>query len=130
MIDIRKLVEVDISFLGTKIILAEFTLGVLGSLALGFFILLRSHSIWQMILGWYILSMGVNYVPMLVYAIAMVRHRGARPELGVEPRHGTRPNFKYTIQSLVLLVPLLVPGMAIVQELHKAHTVKLQSQGS
>ena len=124
MIDIRKLAAIDITFLGPRVILAEFTLGVLGSFALGLFILLRSHTIWQMSLGWYITSLGINYVPLLAYAIVIVRHGSARTELGDELGHPERANFKYTFQSLALLVPLLVPAIAVSQEWRKAQKTR------
>ncbi len=127
MINIRKLAAIDVAFLGPKVILTEFTLAVLGSLALGIFILFRSHSIWQMGLGWYLASLGINYVPLLLYAIVIARHRSARDEIGGELEHSKRANFKYTFQSLALLVPLLVPGIALAQEWHKA---KMARSGS
>lgn len=121
MINIRKLAAVDIAFLGPKVILAEFSLGVIGPLALGIFILYRSHSIWQAGLGWYIFSLGINYVPLLLYAAKISRDGTARAETADVMAQVPRPNFKYTIQSLTLLVPLLVPSIAIAQEWRKAH---------
>jgi hypothetical protein len=127
MIDLRKLAAVDILFLGSKIILSEFTLGVLGPLALGLFILLRSHSVWQTILGGYLVSLGFNYVPLLAYAIAIVRHHSASTEVGEELGQGTHASFKYTVQSLVLLVPFLAAGIAIAQEWHKMRSANLKA---
>lgn len=69
MIDFRKLAAVDIAFLGSRLILAEFSIGVFGSLALGVFTLLRSHSMGGIALGSYLLCIGINYVPLLLYAI-------------------------------------------------------------
>ena len=126
MIDIRKLAAMDIAFLGPRVILAEFTLGVLGSFVLGLFILFRSHSIWQMGLGSYIASLGINYVPLLLYAILIVRHRSATDEVSSELGHPKRANFKYTFQSLALLVPLLVPVLVLAQEWRKAQTARLR----
>jgi hypothetical protein len=44
VIDVRKLAAVDIAFLGAKVILAEFTLGVVGPVALGIFTPSRASS--------------------------------------------------------------------------------------
>jgi hypothetical protein len=73
VIDFRKLAALDIVFLGSRLILAEFSIGVVGSLALGLFALIRSHSVGGIALGSYLLFIGINYVPLLVYAISIVR---------------------------------------------------------
>ena len=69
MIDFRKLAAVDIAFLGSRLILAEFSIGVFSLLALGLLTLLRSHSLGGIALASYILCLGLNYVPLLLYAI-------------------------------------------------------------
>lgn len=75
VIDFRKLAAVDIAFLGSQLILAEFSIGVFGSLALGLLTLLRSHSVGTVTLGCYLLFVGINYVPLLFYATRIVRLR-------------------------------------------------------
>jgi hypothetical protein len=82
----RKLAAIDIVFLGSKLIIAEFAGGVLLCVALGMFVLFRGHSFWQFILGLYLISLGINYVPMLFYAVAITRGRSARAEMGDELR--------------------------------------------
>jgi hypothetical protein len=79
-----KLAAIDITFLGSKFIVAEFVGGVLLCLALGAFILLRAGSFWQFALGLYFVSLGINYVPMLIYALSITRSKSARAELGNE----------------------------------------------
>ena len=66
VIDLRKLAAVDIAFLGSRLILTEFSVGALGSLALGVFTLLQSHSAGGIALGSYLLCIGINYVPLLL----------------------------------------------------------------
>jgi hypothetical protein len=65
MIDPRKLVAIDIVFLGSKFIIAEFAGGVLLCLVLGTFVLFREDSFRQLALGLYLISLGINYVLML-----------------------------------------------------------------
>ena len=52
VINVRKLAALDIAFLGPKLILAEFGVGVFLSAAIGLVTLKRSHSAWQMLLGY------------------------------------------------------------------------------
>ena len=118
MIDLRKLVAIDVVFLGSKFIIAEFSGGVLLCIALGTFVLFRSDSFGQLTLGLYLVSLGINYVPMLIYAVVITRGETARAEMGGELNDERRAMAKYRRQSLLLLVPLLVPIIALGQERH------------
>jgi uncharacterized protein len=121
VIDIRKLAAVDIAFLGSRLILTEFSVGVFGSLALGVFTLLRSHSLRGIAFGSYLLLIGVNYVPLLLHAISLARNNNsARDEIADELSEKRRMFRKYRRQSLLLLVPLVVPIVALVQWFHRS----------
>jgi hypothetical protein len=110
VLNARKLAAIDLVFLGPKIIITEFSAGVCLSTALGVFVLVRGHgSLSQTVLGLYLISLGVNYIPMLVYAIAITRAKTARLELGNELDNKRLAMKKYRRQSLWLLVPLVVP---------------------
>jgi hypothetical protein len=117
----RKLAAIDIFFLGPKVIIAEFAAGVLLSSALGAFVLYRGQSAWQSILGLYLISLGVNYVPMLVYAVAIARWHSAEAELGEELIDKRRAMAKYRRQSLLLLIPLLAPILALLRAFRRIH---------
>ena len=121
MIEVRKLAAIDLLFLGSKVILAEFGLGVIGPPALGLLTLVRSHSPWQTVFGVYLLSLGVNYVPLLLYSIAMVRRGSAADEMAGELADRDRAFRKYRRLSLLLLVPLVMPILAILQERQRTH---------
>jgi len=112
MIDVRKLAAIDLYFLGPKIILAEFGLGVPIMLTLGILSLrvglFRTHA-WQIALGAYLLLLGINYIPMLWCAIDIVRRGSAAAELGNELQDKPTAMRKYRRQSLWLLVPLAAP---------------------
>ena len=117
--DFRKLAAVDMTYLGSRLILAEFSIGVFGSLALGVFVLLRNHSLGGIALASYLLSIGINYVPLLLYAVSIARLDSARYEIA-EETVDTRGMFrKYRRQSLLVLVPLAVPILILVRELHQ-----------
>lgn len=73
-LNVGRAVELDLAFLGPRVIVAEFALGVAGCLALAAVTLLhavRTHSplwSWQVLLGFELAAAGVNYVPLLVEA--------------------------------------------------------------
>jgi len=115
MMNPRKLAAIDILFLGSNFIIIEFALGVLSSAALGTFVLFRGHSFIQLALGLYLISLGINYVPMLIYAVTISKGDSARAEMGNELDDKSRAMAKYRRQSILLLVPLLVPIIALVE---------------
>ena len=120
MINPRKLAAIYVVFLGSKFVIAEFAGGVLLCVALGTFVPFRGASFRHLALGLYLISLGINYVLMLAYAIAITRGESARAEMGDELNDKRRAMAKYRRQSLLLLVPLLVPIVALGQERRKA----------
>jgi hypothetical protein len=125
VIKIRKLAALDIAFHGPKLILIEFTLGVFGCVALGLFAIYfglfhgLNHSLFAVILGCYLLCIALNYVPLLLYTISIVRHKSAHLEVAYELEHRDKYAGKYLGQSTLLLIPLAVPALAFYQELQK-----------
>ena len=115
MINVRKLAAVDLAFLGPRLILPEFALGVFGPAAIGIVTLFRSHSAGAVLLGGYFVALGINYIPLLLHAISLVRHGTARAEVADEAGDRTQLFRHYRRQSLWLLVPFVVPLMALVQ---------------
>lgn len=113
MLNVRKLAAIDLYFLGPKIILVEFGLGVPIMLALGTLSLrvgiFRTHATWQIVLGVYLLLLAINYIPMLWCAIDITRHGTAAAELDDELQDKPAAMRKYRRQSLWLLLPLAVP---------------------
>ena len=115
--DFRKLAAIDILFFGYRVILAEYAVGVLFSVALGLFVLLRAASFLQVLLGTYFVCLGINYVPMLSYSIAIANKQNARAEIFDELGDKRTAMSKYRRKSLFLLVPLLIPTLAVVCKL-------------
>jgi uncharacterized membrane protein SpoIIM required for sporulation len=113
--DMRKLAAIDILFLGRTVTIAEYACGVILSGALGLFALFRSHSSWQYALSTYLLFLGINYIPMLLYACAIGSRESANVELADELVDKRRAMSKYRRQSLFLLVPLLLPILSLWQ---------------
>jgi hypothetical protein len=115
VIQIRKLAAVDIAFLGARFILAEFILGAVGPVSLGLLTLVRSRSIGGTLFGAYVVSLGVNYVPLLWHAVSIARHGTAHEEIADEADDREQLLRRYRRQSLFLLLPLVVPIAALVQ---------------
>jgi len=122
--ELRKLAAIDIVFLGYKLTFIEYAVGVFFSLALGLFVLFRGHSHGQVALGIYILCLAANYVPMLIYAVAIGNKQNARTELGGELADRGKAMAKYRRQSLLLLVPLAAPFLMLIPERPRSHDVK------
>ena len=112
-LNVRKLAAIDIVFLGYKFVFAQYLFGVLGSLALGIFALIRRHSVGQVALGIYLVCLGINYIPMVTYAVLIANKQNALAELGEELLEQHKAMSKYRRLSILLLIPLLVPFLAI-----------------
>jgi hypothetical protein len=125
IINIRKLAALDIVFHGPQFILIEFALGVFGCAALGLFSMYfglfhgPNHSPFAVIMGCFLLCIALNYVPLLLYAISIVRHKSAQQEVAYELEHRDKYAGKYLRQSTLLLIPLTVPALAFYQKLQK-----------
>ena len=123
MLDVRKLAAIDLELLGAKFILTEFGIGVAGAMALGALTLraglTRFHSPRMTMFGVYLLLLGINYVPLLLHAIGMARQGSARKEIAGELGDKRAAMRKYRRQSLFLLLPLLIPIAAVLQEIRR-----------
>lgn len=111
---VRKLVALDIALHGRRFIMLEFGVGTPAILAVGLFLITYPASY---LLGLYLLLVGLNYVPLLTYAILIVRKNSAHEETEdglTRDRHYVR---RYGTQQLLILVPFAVVVLALVQEL-------------
>ena len=122
MIHVRKLVAVELTFLGPMFILAEYTVAVIVALVVALLSLRvglsRTYAPWQILLGLYLLSLSLSYGVLLASAMAMLRRGNACDEIAGE-LDDTRLTFrKYRRQSLWILVPFAVPMAAILQRRH------------
>ncbi len=117
MITIRKLVAVDMAWLGARVIVAEYALGIVLPLALGLLSLrpvlsgvLRLDS--QTVLGVWLVGVGVNYIPLFLYAVVIARAGTAKEEGQPELARARR----YGVQQAIILVPFSVAVIAALQE--------------
>jgi hypothetical protein len=128
MLNVCKLAAIDLQFLGAKLILTEFGLGALGSIALGLLTsragIQRFHSRQMIAFGVYLLLLGINYVPLLLHALSMHHTGSALLEIRGEPGDKRVAFRKYRRQSLFLLLPLIVPIAAIVQEIQRRRAAR------
>lgn len=120
-INVRKLAALDIVFHGPGLILAEFAFGIVLCATFGLWSLLGPiHSTFIIIVGCYLLGIALNYVPLLLYAISIVRRKSARQEVAYELAHKDASARKYTMQTTVLLlVPLVLLLLAVYQEVRR-----------
>lgn len=121
-INVRKLVALDIVFHGSRFILAEFIVavvvpGIIGPLTLIAYLRNSAHPFFQLIIGCVLLWIAINYLPLLLYTISIIRHKSAQSEVAFELEHKDYYARKYTTQSLLLVLPLVVPVLAVVQEI-------------
>jgi hypothetical protein len=71
----------------------------------------------MIVIGCFFLWIALNYVPLLLYAISIVRRKSAHQEF--ELAHKDTYARKYTLQTArLLLVPLVLPLLAVYQEAH------------
>ena len=113
LINIRKLVSLDITLHGPRFILAEFGIGTPVILVVG--LVLAAYG--QLLLGLYLFLTGVNYLPLLTYAIIAVRHGTAKQDVETDltrDRHYVR---KYSIQQFLIFIPFAIILLAIEQKL-------------
>ena len=125
VIQVRKLVAVELTFLGPKIVIAEYAVAVVVGLLVAVLSLrsglYRTHAMWQTLLGFYLLFIVLAYAVLLASAIGMARRGDCRNEI-VDELNNTREVFrKYRRQSLWILVPLAVPLAALRQHLNRYH---------
>ena len=115
MVSIRKLAALDIAIHGAKLIVAEFAAGVILPLAIGVLSLLRGRAYWQIAFGIYMLCLGLNYFPLLIYGTILAAKENAESAVAAELKARDQIASKYAKQSLLLLVPLVVPIAALLQ---------------
>ena len=117
VINVRKLVALDITLHGPRFIMIEFGVGAPAILAVGGFLAATG----QPVLGVYLLLTGINYIPALIYAILIVRAGTANGEVAPglsQDRHYVR---KYSTQQLLIFIPFAIILLAAAQELTKSN---------
>jgi len=112
LINIRKLVALDITLHGPRFTMVEFGLGTPAIIAVGLLLMLASSTF---LLGLYLLLTRIDYLPILAYAIVLVRNGSAEKEVSYGLSHDKHHNRKYSIQQLLIFLPIAVFLIAILQ---------------
>ncbi len=122
LISVRKLAAMDILFHGPKLILVEFALGMILCAVLGLWLLYRglgpgpNRSLILAVLGGGLLGIGLNYLPLLLYGIQIVRYQSAQHEIALELAHPEIYQRRYGLQSVIfIIVPFALLVLAIIQ---------------
>lgn len=79
---------------------------------------LDSGLIFSQIIGFYLILIGINYVPILIYAVIISWKNTAYLEAETELEHKSR----YNKQQFIIFIPLLVFFIAVAQEFRGSHT--------
>jgi hypothetical protein len=117
LIEVRKLVAVDMAAIGTRLIVSEYALGIVlpfifGSLSLALNLVGSHPSLWQMALGAWLVGISANYVPLFLHAVSLMRTGTVQQVGGPELAHISR----YTVQQAIILVPFFVVLLTLIQE--------------
>ncbi|WP_444951471.1 hypothetical protein [Micromonospora ureilytica] len=114
--NVRRLAAIDMyGSRGTtrrrRIILAEFLVGVVLMVTWGIWLLSSSSGLGSRAFGLWLTGAGLNYAPLSMYAIALMRPGALDAELaGVDTDRELR---RYTVLQLWVLVPLSLVVLAI-----------------
>ncbi len=111
MISVRKLVALDMALHGRRFILLEFGVGTPAILLFGAWLILVGQSL----VGWYLTAVGVNYLPLLAYGIAMGSREAARSEVEEDMNRDKQFVRRYGTKQMLLVVPFVVAILALVQ---------------
>jgi hypothetical protein len=128
IINVRKLAALDIALHGAPLILVEFGAAIAIGAALGVWLtstaipVSQGAALFRLVLGAYFLCLAINYVPLLLYGIAVARRGSAHQEAAAELAEKDGPSARrYRTQSLLLILPLVIPALALAQELLGRH---------
>ncbi len=113
ILNVRKIVALDIALHGSKFIIFEFIFGVTFAFVLGPYLLKSNY-----LLSWYIITLGLNYVPLLIYAINITRTGSAKNE-SKDELADRKQLISYSIRQFVIFVPFSTILLSIFQELRK-----------
>jgi len=90
--------------------------GALGALSLRSGISGPGHPVpWEIAIGAVLVSIGMNYLPLLIYAVGLIRSGTARQEVALELETAQQYQRRYGAQQFLLVVPFAVLVIALVQ---------------
>lgn len=101
---------------GPRFIIVEFGVGTPAIITVGLLLMLDSSAF---LFGFYILLTGIDYLPLLAYALVLVRSHTAEKEVSYGLSQDKHYNRKYSVQQLMIFLPTVILLVAIMQELKK-----------
>ena len=116
-LDVRRLAAIDLwGSAGVQwrrwVILSEFLLAVLGGGAIGV-VLIPSGGVARPVIGWVVVGVAANYLPLSLHALTLVRPGALEAEIeGVDVYAELR---HYTTAQFWVVVPLLFVVFAVAQ---------------
>ena len=125
LINIRKLAALDLLFHGPRFVLIEFGGAVVLTFGLAVLSMRSALSgpgqpvVWEIVLGVLLASIGANYLPLLINAVALIRSGTARQEVAGELEQARQSQRRYGIQQFLLVVPFAVLAIAVAQALER-----------
>lgn len=118
-LDPRRLAELDTAFLGRRVIVAEFALGVIGGAALGLLSLVYgwSHRLpirsWTWLIGIELTAISINYLPLLIEALRLYGDRARIEAARVAIKQAPEEARSYGLRQGWILVPGAVVAFAL-----------------
>ncbi len=109
LFNVRRLVALDMGLHGRRFILTEYSLGVPVPMIIGVSLIFQGF----LVFGAYIFTLGVNYVPFLVYAVALRRTYGGVVDM--KDPETRKLNRKYSVQQFLIFIPFFPLALAFSQ---------------
>lgn len=110
-LDAGRLVELDMAFLGPRVVTAEFAVGVGGPVALGSLSMVQVwrggfHGVtWSLAFGLELIAIGLNYVPLFLHALQLGKDVEGIGALKRTMRGNPREARSYSYRQAWILVP-------------------------
>jgi uncharacterized protein YybS (DUF2232 family) len=117
--NVGRLVELDMAFLGPRVIIVEFAAGVAGGLALGVFSLAYAARVhagiasWLVAVGVELVAIGINYVPLLAEAMRRRKDEVGRAATKAAVRDDPAEARSYGLRQAWILIPGAVVVFAL-----------------
>ena len=127
-LNVDRLVELDLAFLGPRAIVAEFAAGVAGCLLLGVFSLAfaaRAHAplvSWPVLIGLELSAVGLNYIPLLGAVLRKRQDTSAIAATKTAIRDSPDEARSYGLRQAWILIPGAVLLFALIGRRRSAET--------
>ena len=116
IINIRKLVALDVALNGWVPISAEAFFEVFGIMIIGILF-------FETTIGFYFFLLSFNFIPALVYVLLIGNRENAKKEVRAElskvKRYGSKAIRNYNLQQLLAFIPFSIIILSVLQEIQK-----------